>query len=166
MQIIKMIFLKIAHARWMLVLYDLAVYVFSSFVFLVYFRGGGSLQLKGMIIQATLTFVCLFGSRFLWNIYGQIWRYGGIQCYIRLLASDFVACVVYSVIDLALPVSVRISISRVISIVGVVLFISLAMRMIYRYAYKCGNDDSAIGRILNRLLSIFAGKEITKQRNE
>ena len=29
--------------------------------------------------------VCIFGIRLLGNIYGQVWRYGGIQCYMRLI---------------------------------------------------------------------------------
>ena len=39
--------------------------------------------------------LCVFSCRFLLDIYRQIWRYGGIQSYIRLLASDGLACVLY-----------------------------------------------------------------------
>lgn len=166
MQMIKHFKIKINGVRWTLVLYDLVVYMLSVVVFLVYFRGGGKLQPTGMFFQAITSIVCLFGSRFVWNIYGQIWRYGGIQCYIRLLWSDFVACVAYVVIDLTFPLSIRISVSRVMSIIGVNMFAALSMRMLYRYAYKCGNENSTKGRILNRLLLIFAGKTITNQRNE
>lgn len=47
----------------------------------------------------------MFGARLIGNIYGQVWRYGGIQCYIRLLATDSIAFLIYLCLELLLPIS-------------------------------------------------------------
>lgn len=37
---------------------------------------------------------------------------------------------------------------------------ALAIRMMYRYAYKCGNTTTLCGRFLNVLLQVLAGEKI------
>ena len=77
--------------RWMLVGYDLVVYAVVAIILLVLYGGMDKLSLVGICQQVALSVLCIFTARLLGKIYGQVWRYGGIQCYIRLLFTDSIA---------------------------------------------------------------------------
>ena len=40
---------------------------------------------------------------------------------------------------------------------------ALAIRMFYRYAYKCGSEDSVRGRVLRKALHLFAGNRVSME---
>lgn len=88
---------KKKNVRWPLIIYDLAVFIIASLILLVIYRGMEKLSVSGIVEQMILAGVCVFSARLIGNIYGQVWRYGGIQCYIRLLATDSVAFLAYFV---------------------------------------------------------------------
>ncbi len=142
--------------RWQLAIYDLLIFAASYFLLLVFYQSGQPLSYRTAAIQAALSFFCIFSCRFLGDIYRQIWRYGGIQCYIRLLIADGVAFLINLALELMLPI-VHIAFARLLAAACVNLLGALAIRMIYRYAYKCGSGETFCGRILVRLLWIFAG---------
>lgn len=144
-----------------LVFYDLIIFMFADLVLFVLYQGGGNLSIRGMLMQSLLAFFFIFGCRFVGKIYRQIWRYGGIQCYIRLLMADFVAGLLYMVIEQMLPIQ-HISFAKLLAFVCVNTLGSLAIRMVYRYAYKCGNQDDWIGKILRFLLRVFGGGVTTE----
>ncbi len=145
--------------RWQLVLYDVFIFLILNYLLLFVQYTSDALSLRGMVAHSALTFVCVFGARFIGEIYEQIWRYGGIQCYIRLLVVDGVAFVANFILESVLPME-RIATSRLLAIVCMNLLGALAMRMIYRYAYKCGNSTTPYGRFLNLLIKIFSGNTI------
>lgn len=152
-------------SKWFLAVYDLVPCLFAAFIFLWYYGGGGILTTNQKIAHTLLFIVLTYGMRFGWKIYKQIWRYGGIQCYMRLLVCDSIVGGCYIILNLLLPIQ-TIATSRVISICSINTLFALSMRMIYRYAFKCGNNNTALGRFLNSLLRIFAGEDIQKQRKE
>ncbi|MFR7440927.1 MAG: hypothetical protein ACLUUG_06485 [Lachnospiraceae bacterium] len=83
--------------RWMLVRYDLIVYAVVAVILLVLYGGMDKLSTTGILQQVCLSVLCIFVARLIGKVYGQVWRYGGIQCYIRLLFTDAIAFVAYSV---------------------------------------------------------------------
>lgn len=88
-------------------------------------------------------------------------RYGGMEessAYIRLLFTDAVAFIGYLGTELLLPIQ-KISFARMVSLVSLNLLGALTLRMVYRYAYKCGDQRSVKGRILSALLHMFGGIE-------
>lgn len=95
---------NLKNIRWMLVLYDAAVFILVSILMFVFYEGNNKLSYIGIVQQSMLALVCVFGSRLVGNVYGQIWRYGGIQCYIRLLCTDAIAFLVYMGFELLLPI--------------------------------------------------------------
>lgn len=121
--------------RWMLVGYDLIVYAVVAIILLVIYGGMDKLSSTGILQQVCLSALCIFAARLLGKIYEQVWRYGGIQCYIRLLFTDSIAFIVYLCLELMLPVQ-KITFARMLSLASLNLLGALALRMMYRYAYK------------------------------
>lgn len=90
------------------------------------------------------------------NIYGQIWRYGGIQGYIRLIFSDAIAFILLIILQTTLQVE-RITFDRALSLVCINLLGAISIRMIYRYAYLYSNNETSKGKFLSKLLYRFSG---------
>lgn len=145
---------KKRNVRWMLVVYDLLVYELSAVLLLGFYGGNDKLSISGMLQQMVLALLCVFSIRLIGNVYGQIWRYGGIQCYIRLLYTDAIAFFVYLILELVLPVE-KITFARMLCLISINLLGALALRMMYRYAYKCSNQETKQGRFLDSLLYTF-----------
>ena len=76
---------KTDYTHWLLIAYDILIILLSGLVVLCLYTGPGMIALKWIIVNLIFAFVLVFVSRFVCGIYRQIWRYGGIQCYIRLL---------------------------------------------------------------------------------
>lgn len=104
--------------RWMLVLYDLLIYAVVAVLLLVLYGGNDKLSPAGIIQQAALSTICIFAARLAGDVYSQIWRYGGIQCYIRLLAVDAIAFLIYLSLELLLPID-KITFARMLSLASV-----------------------------------------------
>lgn len=58
----------------------------------------------------------------------------------------------------------KITFARMLSIVSLNLLGALALRMMYRYAYKCGNRETTKGKILSALLHMFSGIEAENEK--
>lgn len=158
--------MKKHNIRWQLVSYDVCVLLVVDLLLLVFYRSIEELSWVGVLTHGVLSFICIFSARFLGNIYQQIWRYGGIQCYMRLLFVDGCAFAVNLAIELILPLFVpieKVTFARLLSIAGMNLLGALAIRMIYRYAFKCGRSDKLLDRFLRLLLRLFAGEELANE---
>ena len=148
--------LKKSNTRWPLVVYDVIVYIIASILLLWIYGGNGNLTNAGSLQLSILGFVCIFICRMIGNIYGQIWRYGGIQGYIRLIFSDAIAFILLIILQATLPIE-RISFDRALSLVCVDLLGAISIRMIYRYAYLYSNNETSKGKFLSKLLYRFSG---------
>ena len=115
-----------------LFLYDAMVFLLVDVLLLVLYRGG-NLSFRGVLQQSLIAFACIFGMRQAIQIYRQIWRYGGIQCYIRLMLADGGAFVLYLLLETVLPVE-KIAFVRSLAFCCMNLLGALAIRMVYRYA--------------------------------
>lgn len=146
------------NVRWPLMVYDLIVYAVVAILLLVLYGGPDNLSYTGIIQQISISILCIFAARLICQIYGQVWRYGGIQCYIRLLCTDAAAFLAYLCLELLLPVQ-KITFVRMVSLVSLNLLGALTLRMMYRYAYKCGDQETTKGKILSKLLQLFSGIE-------
>ena len=149
--------------RWTLVLYDIIILGVVDLILLALNSGNEKLPVSDVVTQVVLTLACVLISRIACNIYNQIWRYGGIQCYIRMFISDAIAFVADVLLVELLPIT-RISHVRLLAIICMNLLGALCIRMIYRYAFKCGNDNTLKGRFLIGFLNIFAGKKVAGER--
>lgn len=158
---------KSPNIRWMLVLYDLIVYAIIAFILLVIHGGTDKLTNTGVLQQAALSVVSIFMIRILGKVYGQIWRYGGVKCYIRLICTDSIAFLLYLCLELLLPVQ-KITFERMLSLACMNLLGAMTLRLMYHYTYKYANLNSFGGKCLSMLLRLFSGmktenaKEIQK----
>lgn len=148
--------LKKSNTRWPLVVYDVIVYIIASILLLWIYGGNGNLTNAGSLQLSIIGFVCIFICRMIGNIYGQIWRYGGIQGYIRLIFSDAIAFIVLIILQTTLQVE-KITFDRALSLVCVNLLGAISIRMIYRYAYLYSNNETSKGKFLSKLLYSFSG---------
>lgn len=106
---------KKRNIRWTLVLYDMVIYLVVAVLLLVLYGGNDKLATETIIQQMLLSVICVFSARLIGNVYGQVWRYGGIQCYIRLLFMDAIAFWVYVLLELILPVH-KITFARMLAL--------------------------------------------------
>lgn len=148
--------LKKSNTRWPLVVYDVIVYIIASILLLWIYGGNGNLTNVGSLQLSIIGFVCIFICRMIGNIYRQIWRYGGIQGYIRLIFSDAIAFILLIILQATLPIE-RMSFDRALSLVCVNLLGAISIRMIYRYAYLYSNNETSKGKFLSKLLYRFSG---------
>ena len=145
-----------SNVRWMLIGYDLIMYAVVAAILLLLYGGMDKLSTIGILQQVCLSVLCIFVARLIGKVYGQVWRYGGIF-------TDSIAFVAYLCLELLLPIQ-KITFARMLSIVSLNLLGALALRMMYRYAYKCGNRKTTKGKILSALLHMFSGIEAENEK--
>ena len=147
--------------RWALVLYDSIITIGIEILFLLFY-GGSKINLMSLITHGVVELFAIIGVRFAFNIYRTIWRYGGIQNYMKMMISDGVAFIIYLLFcRFIIPVD-RISVVTMVAMSSMILLGSLVIRMTYRYAFKCGNKDTPFGRFLLWMLSTFGGINVTR----
>ena len=149
---------KSPNIRWMLVLYDLIVYAIIAVILLVIHGGTDKLTTIGIFQQVALSVFCIFLIRILGKVYGQVWRYGGVKCYIRLICTDSIAFLLYLCLELLLPVQ-KITFERMLSLACMNLLGAMTLRLMYHYTYKYANLNSFGGKCLSMLLRLFSGME-------
>ena len=147
--------------RWALVFYDSIITIGIEILFLLFY-GGSKLDLMSLITHGVVELFAIIGVRFAFNIYRTIWRYGGIQNYMKMMISDGVAFIIYLLFcRFIIPVD-RIPVVTMVAMSSMILLGSLVIRMTYRYAFKCGNKDTPFGRFLLWMLSTFGGINVTR----
>ena len=147
--------------RWKLVGYDLII--LGIVEFLMIFLSVGNLSVAGIFAHVLLTWLCVFIVRLVCRVYGQIWRYGGIQCYIMLILADAGAFLLTFLVERLFFVN-HLRFETLLATACMNLLGALMMRMFYRYAFKCGNDSTRLGKFLFFLLKLFGGKGIVGER--
>ena len=124
------------------------VFRLEGFAMLVYF-------LVGLIVLGIL--------RIAFGVYRQVWRYGSIYAYMRLLAADFFGGAVFffatrlvgKMLDLQ-----QAYFSHVLLIVCVNLLASIAARMIYHRFYLAICKRTRLGMLLQRAIALLTGVEL------
>ena len=117
--------------RWKLVFYDVLVLVATSVIILYLLSGGSSLGIEKIALHTAIYAVFVISFRLLFRIYSLVWRYGGIQCYLRLMFADFFAFIVYFAFVKVAGMSEMLQIRMLAFALGD-LVVALGVRMIYR----------------------------------
>ncbi len=82
---------KLFNIKWTLVLYDAILYLAAFFLMFALNKSIRDMAVRDILINVCVGLLIVFLCRFFGRIYNQIWRYGGIQCYIRLLCTDMLS---------------------------------------------------------------------------
>ena len=144
--------------RWMLILYDVLIYVIVVvFSLIIYHPSNGRPAIEP--IQALWHFLigagCVIIVRFFLRVYGQIWRYGGVQSYIRLMIADTIALFPYWIIQHFVKPVGNIGFVVVTLIIFADTLLCLAVRMVYRLTYKRLNRRTKFGQFIVKCINIF-----------
>ena len=149
--------------RWLLVAYDTLAFALIALAFYFVFKTYAPQEVGIYVWQSALLLGIVLFFRFVFNVYGQIWRYGGIRSYILLLFSDACSLVVATVIFLVIT-DRSIFLFR-LSMVSLNLLLTLAMRMVYRYIYKYVDPHDKTGKLIYKFVDFFAGRRIEHSGN-
>lgn len=144
---------KKLNIRWMLLAFD--IIVFAACFAVIYFTGerGAFPYWSGVCVIVS---VVIF--RFIFNIYRQVWRYGGVPSYIKLMLADLFACIAAIPANLLMPAP-KMNTAGVITLISTDLLVALAARIVYGYCYKHSGLNTPIGKISRFLLGIFGIRE-------
>ena len=146
---------SISTVRWMLVLYDLLI---CSGVYILFLRFPSTTMNWGQIMaHAGLAVLTVLLLRFLWKVYNQIWRYGGVQSYIALMLADGCATFTYYTLQYFLPQAAfpHLSFRQIACFIPVATLLCLAIRMAYRYVYKRLNRKTKFGHFVVKAVNIL-----------
>ncbi|MCQ2511972.1 MAG: polysaccharide biosynthesis protein [Lachnospiraceae bacterium] len=154
------------NVRWLLVVYDFIIFAIAELLVVgLHLSSDEAVTTKGILIQSLIGFICVFGLRFLFDVYRQIWRYGGMKSYIRLFMSDLIGGVIYLIAEALLPIE-HIMFISLLSIVCLSLLGAMSIRMIYYFAYQAATRRSQKGKVIRFFLRIFGGMNINADNPE
>ena len=149
--------------RWLLVAYDALAYAFVCFLMFVKHPSTAVVYSPSIIWQqSVLGFVCIFFVRALFKVYGQIWRYGGMSSYIRLLAADTLGGMLYVIANYTLPIGGT-EFIRQLSVICLNLLAAISMRMVYHYTYDYANKHPEKSGFIKWIIKTFGGVNIDSE---
>ena len=144
--------------RILLCIYDLLMFacVVSAVYFGYYFLDATMLPFYGDFwIHAALLGLCIFVMRRIFGIYMQILRYGGSAVYLRMIFSDFLAGVLYYLLQKIFDLgSMRITLA--LCMVAMNLILSMGIRLLYVGIYEHMNNPEGSDGVILRLLYALA----------
>ena len=143
--------------RWMLIPYD--VFLFSTVIIFALVLYPHPEFTWALVLQHfILGITCVLVARFFWRVYGQIWRYGGVTSYVRIMVADTCALIAYYLLQRFIYDAVNIKRLDFV-VTALIIFtnslISLACRMVYRITYKKLNRTTKFGRFVTKMVNIF-----------
>lgn len=145
----------------LLIIYDIIIDIFTCFImlFLYLHVKGKIIDTRYVFIHGILMIVIQILIRMLGKIYNQVWRYGGVQCYLRLIITDLISLILYCLIE-RIFLNEKITIANSISLASISCLGSLTIRLVYRYYYKFSNFETKIGRFMSKALEFFSAGRV------
>ena len=147
--------------RWMLVFYDWFILT-AVVVFALVINKPARFEWITVLWHYLMFGAYALLARFLWNVYGQVWRYGGVQTYLKLMIADSFTLGFYFLTESLVFYKGSVDASpfwlRFIYIALIVFtntLLALACRMVYRYTYKTLNRRTKFGRFVVKMVNIF-----------
>ena len=161
----KSYYLSLFPIRWTLVLYDIIVYA-AVCAFSLLSDPVHNLEWYQLLIHFVSGVVIIISSRFFWRIYGQIWRYGGVQSYLRLILADSCFLAVYFPIQYFVPGFGKLSFPLITLVAFANTIIGLSIRMLYRFLYKKLNRSTKFGKFAVKCINLFARSGWDENKND
>ncbi len=148
--------------RWQLVFYDFLILAIVDLCMLCLYKPKVPFSLVGTVVQIALSIGCIMTARLLTKVYTQLWRYGGVHCYLELLLVDFCGFLAYLILGMCPLLAEPITFTHLVCISTMSFIGSLLLRFLYRYAYKSRHADTKLTRTLIKLIGILLGSKFTE----
>ena len=143
--------------RKLLLLYDVIVYAIAVLLLvLLHPSEDVAFTMNVVIANAIAGFVCIFGARFVFDVYRQIWRYGIMEAYTRLFFADVVGGILFIILSRVLPGN-RFTFVRTLSIICLNLLGAIAIRLVYYWLYQNAVSNREISNISKKIIKIAGG---------
>lgn len=143
--------------RWLLALYDLLC--LAAILGLSLLVSNSPVTGLDILWHFLLASGSLFIFRMGMKVYRQVWRYGGVQSYIRMIAADIFAFWAYYLLQRFLPIG-HTSFIRCLAFISVDLIVAITIRMLYRVVFKLVNRKSKFGKFIFGFINIFGRTNI------
>ena len=139
--------------RSLLFFYDAVICLLSCFP--ICYESGRLSFSDTLPLRLLIYIAFIFASRLLFKVYRQIWRYGSIQSYLRLILADSMAYLCFFAAD-RLCTPDNIPFLRLFSGFCMCLLGTLVIRMLYLYAYRCCRLDTPKGQFFTHILQLVS----------
>lgn len=152
--------------RGLLVVYDVLIYAIVVVFALILFP---RIEIKPLEVlwHFLISMPIIVIARFFLRVYGQVWRYGGVGSYIRVMIADVIALFIYFFVQKPLPIfDPALDFVVVTFIVLTCTLASLAIRMVYRWVYVSVNRNTKFGKFIVKCVNIFAHAKWSKDERD
>lgn len=162
---------RLSHTRWRLVLYDLIIWVATSWL-LFFFHPSGSERATSfhIFLMITAGALLLLIFRLLFSVYKQVWRYGGIGSYLRLILADLSAGFLFvgggRLLIEIIPDFYFVRALLATCVICVNLLTCIIIRMAYYICYRRSGGQGFEGRVMRRILKVFGGIKANEDTDE
>lgn len=152
--------------RKLLFLYDIVIYMAVVFLLVVLHPSEDvAFENKTALFVVSVGFICIFGTRFALDVYRQIWRYGILLAYLKLLLADVIGGLIFIVV-VRLIANSGITFIRLLSIVCMNLLGSITSRMVYFYLYQQASKNGMAADIYRKIVKMASGSGFDKTNDE
>lgn len=143
--------------RGLLVVYDVLIYTVVISAALIFFpRTDTKMEFTQVLLHFGVSLPILLLSRLFLRVYGQVWRYGGVGSYVRLMLADVIALFIYFPIQKFIPCFYHLGFVGASFVILTTTLTCLAMRMLYRWLYVSINRKTKFGKFIVKFVNIFA----------
>ena len=145
----------------LLIFYDICIEIFTCFIILYvyWYYFGRLIEFEEVLLHSFVFILLQTGCRLIGKIYNQIWRYGGVQCYLKLIYTDLISLFFYCLLERIWLLD-KITVANSISLFSISCLGSLTIRLVYRYYYKFSNSYSRNGKLMGKLLRTFSAGRV------
>ncbi len=151
--------LKNTRIRGLLVLYDLLLWIVNAYILpILHPSENAALHINDIILCTAIGAALIFICRFFAKVYNQIWRYGSIDPYIRLILADIIGCILYCISVKLIKLPIRIILAAFISAAD--LITAITVRMLYSHAYKYASRKGTFSDLTRLFLHVFANVDV------
>lgn len=157
---------RITQVRWLLVLYDIIIWAVVSGLLLFFHPSQDEVvgTKLTILLWMGIGVLCILIPRFILGVYKQVWRYGGLNSYLRLILADVIGGCIFAILSKVVPEQ-QVRITLAATMISTNLLLSMIMRMCYYIIYKNSGLRSGLGKAFRGTLKVI-GRVKTKEDSE
>ena len=149
----------------LLTIYDAVLFVVIAYLILHLHPSQNEIIPTAMLwLEIILGLLLIITSRVLFGIYRQIWRYGSMQAYLRLILADGIAGLIYMLIIKVLP-NTNTRVMLIVSLVSINLTATIVMRMAYYVFYQLSSQTGKTGNFSRKVLKLVGNVDTSQDEN-